>query len=749
MATIDDQDISLVVVTALPVEQAAVKQILDRVDAELDGFVFGSIVGNGGAIAHRLAVGILPQAGNSTAASAVSDWAARFGNARYLVMVGIAGGIPSPADPERHVRLGDVVVPDGAGVREHDRGKVKDDTFEPILGGTPAPSAQFVSISRQLIGGAIVGEHPWQAVLDERFAATVWNRPGAHTDTLAGDGDGARTTPHPDPDPYRASGIPRLASGLIASGNLVVKDRAKRSELARLGALAIEMEGAGVASSAWVSEREYFAVRGVVDYADGTKNNVWHNYGAAAAAAVLRTILDRKSPTINEAPASALALDDVQASYVADIRAAIAAAIVEAQASRSPVIAVVQRWQAAHDTLNRRPLRYHEGTGHPATMYIPRQQADAFTQEAVAALHAARAVVAAQTTTAATAIDLIIDVTDNTITIGWLAALKRALDDLVEASGMWPAAPSRNKHEPPPGNDNGALTTSIETVRSTLSAALKSLAGRDSGPAPEPERIEDDEPSEISQRVQYWHDLGDYLAAYARVMTKPFSPEDHAAAAAAAAELLDLPDIVLLQSGLSVFADLAALVARNATREEWATLIERAAQSEPLLHAVDMLVAYRDFHEQVGNSELAELASAAFTDRLGTLPQQIQGEDFWASTGGGGARRLLQLWQSMDDRHNAPELLGMLAGGSRTGLCRVLDVLAATVERTDNFTDEVRIVREVHDRFGSLSSLVRPNDIRAAIAEFVPEASNLTPWELPDEPDCVRFAAQFLATFSG
>lgn len=741
----EDQRVSLVVVTALPVEQAAVKQVLDRVDAELDGFVFGSISGADGVVAHRLAVGILPQAGNSTAASAASEWAARFFNAQYLVMVGIAGGIPSPENLERHVRLGDVVVPDGTGVREHDRGKVKDGAFEPIFGGTPAPASQFVSISRQLIGGAIVGEHPWQDVLDERFQATIWKRPGADTDVIAGTDDDVETTPHPDPDQYRTAGIPRLLSGLIASGNLVVKDRDKRIELARLGALAIEMEGAGVASSAWVSEREYFAVRGVVDYADGTKSNVWHNYGSAAAAAVLRAILDRKSPTVDEAPAPVHVIDGVQAGYVTDIRAAIAAAIVEAQNSRIPVIDVVQRWQTAHDTLNGRPLGHYSGTGEPVAMYIPRQQADSFTDEALAELTAARSGVEAHTTTAATTVDLLVDVTDNSIAVGWLEALKRALDDLVVASGTWPAAPSGNKHEPPPGDDNGALTASIQNVRSTLGAALRSLAGTDMNPAPEPEPIAQEEPSEVSQRVQYLDDLADRLAAYARVTSKPFVTEDHDAAIAAAAEVLDIPDTVLLQAGLSEFAGLAARVARNATRDEWTALIERAAQLEPLLHAVEVLLAYSDFHEQNGDLEFSGLARAAATDRLEELPERIEGDEFWASTTGENVRRLSRLWASADDRHDVPELLGSLAQGSETGLCRVLEVLASTVERTNTFTDEVRLVREVHDRFGWMASLVHPSDIRAAIVDFVPRASSLDEWDVADEPECVRFAVQFLA----
>jgi nucleoside phosphorylase len=247
MPTIDEQ-VSVIVVTALPIEQAAVKQILDHVEAELDGFIFGTVEFRGVAL-HRLAVGVLPQAGNSAAAAEASRWVARFPNARYIVMVGIAGGVPAPDDPERHVRLGDVVVPDAVGVREHDRGKVKEGVFEPMPGGGATPSAQFVSICRSLIGLSLIGEYAWKEVLDSRFSADVWSRPDESTDLLTPIGDPPAAVLHPDPDMYRTPGVPRLSAGLIASGNVVVKDADRRAVLASIGAVAVEMEGAGLATS--------------------------------------------------------------------------------------------------------------------------------------------------------------------------------------------------------------------------------------------------------------------------------------------------------------------------------------------------------------------------------------------------------------------------------------------------------------------------------------------------------------------
>jgi hypothetical protein len=54
---------------------------------------------------------------------------------------------------------------------------------------------------------------------------------------------------------------------------------------------AIEMEGAGVADAAWTLERDYFIVRGISDYADSNKNDLWQPYAQIVAAAYVRALL--------------------------------------------------------------------------------------------------------------------------------------------------------------------------------------------------------------------------------------------------------------------------------------------------------------------------------------------------------------------------------------------------------------------------------------------------------------------------
>lgn len=746
MSAINDESVSLVVVTALPIEQAAVKRILDDVDAEIDGFIFGS-VSVGGVVAHRLAVGILPQAGNTSAAAVVSDWSARFPNARHVVMVGIAGGIPSPNDPERHVRLGDVVVPDSGGVVEHDRGKVKHGEFEPLRGATPAPSSAFVSISRQLMGSAIAGEFPWVAVLEGRFSDPVWSRPGPETDVLSDESGEPLVDAHPDPDNYRVAGVPRLLAGLIASGDLVVKDRSKRDELASLGASAIEMEGSGVAASAWVVERGYFAVRGIVDYADGGKNNAWHPYGSAAAAAVLRTILDRKSPTTDEKPQTSLALDGVRTSYVEDIRRGVASAIVAAESSRVRVVGVVKRWHLAHDEANRDFVGWDD-SGETAAVYLPRKDVQDFTSEIRAALEEARLAVGAEVLSSATAIALLAEVTEDGEAHKWLAALQRALDELVASSAIWPGAASGNRYEPPPLDDGGTLAASIESVRACLAAVQKCLAGVACEPAPDPPPPAQVEPSEAERAVQSLRRLAERLAPYRRVDTKPFSREDHDAAIAAAAALHHFSFTELSLAGLAMFADRAADVARNASDAEWRGLVDEAAGLEPLSLAMDVLLAYGEVLKG-DDRGLYELVAAAAATRLEALPRLIERDEFWASTTGEAAQQLVRRWASASADHDAQALLGRLASGSEVGLCRTLDLLASTSQREDGFTGAVSIVRVVRDPFDNLSELVRPDEMRASIARYLPEALDVHRSAEGDagDSDCLRFAVEYLRCF--
>src|SRR5688500_15803472 len=61
---------------------------------------------------HRVVLALLPQDGNGNASSVCTDLFRSYPGLECVVMCGIAGGIPAPAVPDRHVRLGDVVVAD-------------------------------------------------------------------------------------------------------------------------------------------------------------------------------------------------------------------------------------------------------------------------------------------------------------------------------------------------------------------------------------------------------------------------------------------------------------------------------------------------------------------------------------------------------------------------------------------------------------------------------------------------------------
>lgn len=77
--------------------------------------------------------------------------------------------------------------------------------------------------------------------------------------------------------------------GLIASGNRVIKDAQNRKALVKeLGSnvLCVEMEAAGL-----MDNFPCIVIRGICDYADSHKNNVWQEHAAAVAAALAKELI--------------------------------------------------------------------------------------------------------------------------------------------------------------------------------------------------------------------------------------------------------------------------------------------------------------------------------------------------------------------------------------------------------------------------------------------------------------------------
>jgi hypothetical protein len=86
-------------------------------------------------------------------------------------------------------------------------------------------------------------------------------------------------------DPKRTRGLPRIFLGPIASANELLKDPVKRDLLRdHFGVKAVEMEGSGIADATWISGKGYLVIRGICDYCDIHKNDVWQEYASAVAA---------------------------------------------------------------------------------------------------------------------------------------------------------------------------------------------------------------------------------------------------------------------------------------------------------------------------------------------------------------------------------------------------------------------------------------------------------------------------------
>jgi nucleoside phosphorylase len=189
---------------------------------------------------------VLPLArmGHTEAAGATGDAIRRF-RPRYVLLVGIAGGIAANG-----VGLGDLLLADQ--VADYELAKV---------------TADGASIRWQV--------HP----VDQRLLIAAQNH--------SGDPCAAITAPRPAP------GRPRVHIGPICTGNKVLADDGLARQLREVWAklIGVEMEAGGVANAASQSARRpgFFMIRGVSDLADADKDSAevkaWRPYACDIAAA--------------------------------------------------------------------------------------------------------------------------------------------------------------------------------------------------------------------------------------------------------------------------------------------------------------------------------------------------------------------------------------------------------------------------------------------------------------------------------
>jgi nucleoside phosphorylase len=292
----------------LEVEQIAALEMLDEEHKRLPQASSDHNVYNLGSIAgHNVVIAGLHQPGNNPAATVVTQMRMTFPNLRFGLLVGIGGGVPAKTD-NGIIRLGDVVVskPVGehSGTVQYDHGKAKVGQFERT--GTLAPppavllnAAQDLAAKRARSRKDPIEDNIKRIDIRTR-GLRKYKHPGAAQDHLykldyihlkprvSCDECGCdplqrvrRPTDDEDDEPYIV-----VHRGTIASGELVVKDAILRDQLARgYGLLCFEMEAAGA-----LADFPCIVIRGISDYCDSHKNDQWHGYAAAVAAAYARQI---------------------------------------------------------------------------------------------------------------------------------------------------------------------------------------------------------------------------------------------------------------------------------------------------------------------------------------------------------------------------------------------------------------------------------------------------------------------------
>jgi nucleoside phosphorylase len=197
----------------------------------------------------------------------------RFPSIKIGLLVGNGGGLPNKEDD---IRLGDVVVskPDGqyGGVVQYDLGKWTADGFE-RTGSLKAPPERLLAVLN------LMPRH------GRRFADPPSEPyPGEDLDQLF-ETDGQQLAKR---RPGSRNNGPYVFYGTIASGNGVIKDAAVRDKLiSQHGVLCCEMEAAGLMNSSFPC----LVIRGISDYADAHKNDVWHDYAAATSARYAKDFL--------------------------------------------------------------------------------------------------------------------------------------------------------------------------------------------------------------------------------------------------------------------------------------------------------------------------------------------------------------------------------------------------------------------------------------------------------------------------
>lgn len=273
---------TVAILTALASEFAAVTAVLRQARPVPEGptgdpnhYLAGELPSRDPDTVHHVVATVLPYDGSRSAAVVATDVLRSFPTIRCVIFSGIAGGVPDAERPAEDVRLGDVLVAVD-GVVDYDHTAMVDGEDQPRrqLQGLSADMLRAVQELRAThTDPGVPLKQELDRVTDPRFA-----RPEERT---------------------RDSrlGTARVHFGAIGSAERLLRDATLRDQLARRhGIKGVEMEASGLAVGASLRGVPWFVVRGVSDYCDNLKDDIWHDYASLTSAAFVAVLLRHCRP---------------------------------------------------------------------------------------------------------------------------------------------------------------------------------------------------------------------------------------------------------------------------------------------------------------------------------------------------------------------------------------------------------------------------------------------------------------------
>lgn len=314
-------------VCALPKELIAAAAMLDETHQDLprqpndhNSYTLGRVG------VHNVVVACLPKGeiGNHNAATVAARMTSTFPSIKFGLLVGIGGGVP------KSVRLGDVVVStptdEFGGVVQWDFGKAQQERAFKRTGALNHPPTELLSALTKIekehtMKGSKIPQYlkdletNWprlapkytrsELLKDVLFKADCKHIENDNTEESQEKYDYEEEDEEEEEEEEkernhcircdqtktvrRKPRDMRVHYGLIASGNMVVKDAPLRDEINKtLGGkvLCFEMEAAGL-----MNGFPCLVIRGICDYADAHKNKNWQEHAAAVAAAFAKELL--------------------------------------------------------------------------------------------------------------------------------------------------------------------------------------------------------------------------------------------------------------------------------------------------------------------------------------------------------------------------------------------------------------------------------------------------------------------------